>query len=163
MCMVMGCPNSFCKIADARRGDQNEPLSTGCHSIELWCPGEDSNSPRPNGHWHLKPARLPIPPPGHVVSNAQNGRLNHESENSYKRSRVNLFHVPIHGRFMLGVKCLFGDIFLRFAEINLQVNANLPHWDCKEVRHDLRLVMVLQTYSNCSGVRDCRNGTAATI
>ena len=22
--------------------------------------------PRPNGHWHLKPARLPIPPPGHI-------------------------------------------------------------------------------------------------
>ena len=21
--------------------------------------------PRPCGHWHLKPARLPIPPPGH--------------------------------------------------------------------------------------------------
>src|SRR6056297_1580084 len=21
--------------------------------------------PRPNGHWHLKPARLPIPPPRH--------------------------------------------------------------------------------------------------
>ena len=22
--------------------------------------------PRPNGHWHLKPARLPIPPSGHI-------------------------------------------------------------------------------------------------
>ncbi len=29
--------------------------------------------PRPNGHWHLKPARLPIPPPGHAMSDAQNG------------------------------------------------------------------------------------------
>ena len=29
-----------------------------------WCPGEDSNL---HGfhHWYLKPARLPIPPPGH--------------------------------------------------------------------------------------------------
>ena len=24
--------------------------------------------PRPNGHWHLKPARLPIPPPGQLAS-----------------------------------------------------------------------------------------------
>ena len=30
-----------------------------------WCPGEDSNFHDHNGHWHLKPARLPIPPPGH--------------------------------------------------------------------------------------------------
>src|SRR5205823_4828764 len=30
-----------------------------------WCPGEDSNL---HGfhHWYLKPARLPIPPPGHA-------------------------------------------------------------------------------------------------
>ena len=29
----------------------------------VWCPGEDSNL---HGfhHWYLKPARLPIPPPG---------------------------------------------------------------------------------------------------
>ncbi len=29
-----------------------------------WCPGEDSNLHGRNGHWYLKPARLPIPPPG---------------------------------------------------------------------------------------------------
>ena len=33
-----------------------------CFTIE-WCPGRDSNFHGRNGHWHLKPARLPIPPP----------------------------------------------------------------------------------------------------
>jgi hypothetical protein len=28
-----------------------------------WCPGEDSNL-HDLHHWYLKPARLPIPPPG---------------------------------------------------------------------------------------------------
>src|SRR5262249_38089509 len=28
-----------------------------------WCPGEDSNL-HGSLHWYLKPARLPIPPPG---------------------------------------------------------------------------------------------------
>ena len=28
--------------------------------------------PRPNGHWHLKPARLPIPPPGLAIDLAEN-------------------------------------------------------------------------------------------
>ena len=34
------------------------------YSAIFWCPGEDSNL---HGfhHWYLKPARLPIPPPGH--------------------------------------------------------------------------------------------------
>ena len=30
----------------------------------FWCPGEDSNLHGVT-HWYLKPARLPIPPPGH--------------------------------------------------------------------------------------------------
>ncbi len=29
----------------------------------FWCPGEDSNLHGLH-HWYLKPARLPIPPPG---------------------------------------------------------------------------------------------------
>ena len=35
-----------------------------------WCPGEDSNL---HGlrHWYLKPARLPIPPPGHAIGMAR--------------------------------------------------------------------------------------------
>ena len=37
-----------------------------------WCPGEDSNL---HGfhHWYLKPARLPIPPPGHWLLNTGRG------------------------------------------------------------------------------------------
>ena len=31
---------------------------------ENWCPGEDSNL-HELLHWYLKPARLPVPPPGH--------------------------------------------------------------------------------------------------
>jgi hypothetical protein len=36
-------------------------------SWKSWCPGEDSNL---HGfhHWYLKPARLPIPPPGHALT-----------------------------------------------------------------------------------------------
>ena len=33
-------------------------------------PGRRLELPRPLGHWHLKPARLPIPPPGPVSSRA---------------------------------------------------------------------------------------------
>ena len=34
-----------------------------CFSGNIWCPGEDSNLHGLH-HWYLKPARLPIPPPG---------------------------------------------------------------------------------------------------
>src|SRR4051794_19707767 len=39
------------------------PALQGKALEERWCPGEDSNL---HGfhHWYLKPARLPIPPPG---------------------------------------------------------------------------------------------------
>src|SRR5579871_6985177 len=30
---------------------------------QMWCPGEDSNL-HELLHWYLKPARLPVPPPG---------------------------------------------------------------------------------------------------
>jgi hypothetical protein len=44
-----------------------------------WCPGEDSNL-HGSLHWYLKPARLPVPPPGlergatHVVRPARRRR-----------------------------------------------------------------------------------------
>jgi hypothetical protein len=45
------------------------PASGWIYSIfERWCPGEDSNL-HELLHWYLKPARLPVPPPG------QGGRL----------------------------------------------------------------------------------------
>ena len=34
------------------------------HGHGQWCPGKDFEPSRPLSHWHLKPARLPIPPPG---------------------------------------------------------------------------------------------------
>jgi hypothetical protein len=39
------------------------PDCLGRSESYIWCPGEDSNL---HGfhHWYLKPARLPIPPPG---------------------------------------------------------------------------------------------------
>src|SRR5215469_14274595 len=39
------------------------PQATDADLVFSWCPGEDSNL---HGfhHWYLKPARLPIPPPG---------------------------------------------------------------------------------------------------
>ena len=67
--------------------------------------------PRPNGHWHLKPARLPIPPPGHAVSNAQNGRLNQKVRIATNADVSNLFRGHISAG-MLGVKCLLDDICL---------------------------------------------------
>src|SRR5258707_9832229 len=32
-------------------------------NVDGWCPGEDSNL-HELLHWYLKPARLPVPPPG---------------------------------------------------------------------------------------------------
>ena len=57
--------------------------------------------PRPNGHWHLKPARLPIPPPGHAMSDAQNGRLKHRARIATNAGVSNLFRV-----LLLSESCL---------------------------------------------------------
>ena len=42
---------------------KGEPVRNKWEYLITWCPGEDSNL---HGfrHWYLKPARLPIPPPG---------------------------------------------------------------------------------------------------
>ena len=40
------------------------PVRGSFYSVfERWCPGEDSNL-HELLHWYLKPARLPVPPPG---------------------------------------------------------------------------------------------------
>ena len=61
----------------------------------IWCPGEDSNFHDHNGHWHLKPARLPIPPPGLVLRmQCLNGKCTFaaiRAENTDKRLAVNPF------------------------------------------------------------------------
>ena len=47
---------------------QCQPYACRCDGVRrtekgAWCPGEDSNL-QGSLHWYLKPARLPIPPPG---------------------------------------------------------------------------------------------------
>ena len=59
--------------------------------------------PRPNGHWHLKPARLPIPPPGHAMRSAQNGRLIHTERIATNARVSNLFRVSLITRFTVDV------------------------------------------------------------
>jgi len=60
-----------------------------------WCPGEDSNFHDRNGHWHLKPARLPIPPPG--LAKGQMPSFRHfpasamKAQHNYNRLSVNPF------------------------------------------------------------------------
>ena len=71
--------------------------------------------PRPNGHWHLKPARLPIPPPGHAMSDAQNGRLKQRVRIAANADVSNLFRVPIVNRIYVGCRVLFDDMFLYFS------------------------------------------------
>ena len=93
--------------------------------------------PRPNGHWHLKPARLPIPPPGHAMSSAQNGRLNHSVRIATNAQVSNLFHVslPPDLRQMLSVYWVTcRDIFL---EIHDRAKANVLSEDCKGARHGI--------------------------
>ena len=70
--------------------------------------------PRPNGHWHLKPARLPIPPPGHAMSDAQNGRLRPMVRIATNDGVSNLFRCPVAIRFLLDLRSLFDDLCLYF-------------------------------------------------
>ena len=54
-------PNS---IFSGSASGRNAPMMTELRrSLSRWCPGEDSNLHGVT-HWYLKPARLPIPPPG---------------------------------------------------------------------------------------------------
>ena len=69
------------------------------HSVVV--PRRRLELPRPNGHWHLKPARLPIPPPGHVVSDAQNGRLNHGARIA-TNADVSTFSVSLSRQIYIG-------------------------------------------------------------
>jgi hypothetical protein len=72
-CTRLGASNQTCRWATQ---DGARAVSFGSDRIKAadrrggrrskWCPGEDSNL---HGfhHWYLKPARLPIPPPGHAT------------------------------------------------------------------------------------------------
>ena len=53
------------QVTDPGRGSGGSgPIRGSFYSVfERWCPGEDSNL-HELLHWYLKPARLPVPPPG---------------------------------------------------------------------------------------------------
>ena len=93
--------------------------------------------PRPNGHWHLKPARLPIPPPGHAMSDAQNGRLKHRVRIATNAGVSNLFRVILSTELCWMYRTYSMTCFYIFLQIYFQAKANLRCWDCKEVSHDL--------------------------
>src|SRR5438045_3709599 len=64
--MVIVSPAEAAEVSDSdvRKSSQQLLIRTSESDGHLvWCPGEDSNL---HGlrHWYLKPARLPIPPPG---------------------------------------------------------------------------------------------------
>ncbi len=52
-----------CPGLPLRDGQQKHSNLRTHHPKKRWCPGEDSNLHGVT-HWYLKPARLPIPPPG---------------------------------------------------------------------------------------------------
>src|SRR6185312_538297 len=60
-----------------------------------WCPGEDSNL---HGfhHWYLKPARLPIPPPGHGATDKGRpfGLSTPRPRNLYTAQRPSCIRLP---------------------------------------------------------------------
>ena len=54
--------------------------------------------PRPNGHWHLKPARLPIPPPGLAIDLAENRSLSDGVRIATNDGVSNLFNGLMTGK-----------------------------------------------------------------
>ena len=113
MCMVMGCPNGFRKLNP--RATVSELAGIGIMlKRTVVVPRRRLELPRPNGHWHLKPARLPIPPPGHAMRSAQNGRLDHTVRIATNAGVSNLFRVSFSTElcWMCGAK--LGNVFSFF-------------------------------------------------
>jgi hypothetical protein len=55
----MKLENDALKLPITQMDGKSRPFS-----LNLWCPGEDSNL-HARRHYPLKIARLPVPPPGH--------------------------------------------------------------------------------------------------
>ena len=85
--------------------------------------------PRPNGHWHLKPARLPIPPPGLAIDLEE------------YRSLSDGVRIATND----GVSNLFNDLMARKCDfhsrcqmpVTIYFIGNWHWWDCKAGRHAL--------------------------
>ena len=85
--------------------------------------------PRPKGHWHLKPARLPIPPPGLAVDLAKNRYLNAGVRITTNNGVSNFFNG------LMATKCGFYCLHLMLVKIYFM--GNWHWWDCKAGKHDL--------------------------
>ena len=85
--------------------------------------------PRPNGHWHLKPARLPIPPPGLAIDLAKNRSLSDRVRIATNNGVSNLFNG------LVARKCGFYCRHKMLAKIYFM--GNWHWWDCKVGRHNL--------------------------
>ena len=85
--------------------------------------------PRPNGHWHLKPARLPIPPPGLAIDLAKNRTLHDGVRIATNNGVSNLFNG------LMARKCSF---YCRHQMlVKIYFIRNWHWWDCKAGKHDL--------------------------
>ena len=85
--------------------------------------------PRPNGHWHLKPARLPIPPPGLAIDLAKNRSLSDGVRIATNDGVSNLFNG------LMARKCGFYCRHQMLVKIYFM--GNWHWWDCKAGKHDL--------------------------
>ena len=63
--------------------------------------------PRPKGHWHLKPARLPIPPPGLAVDLVENRSMYESVRIATNDGVSNLFNglMRENAAFICVIKC----------------------------------------------------------
>ena len=85
--------------------------------------------PRPNGHWHLKPARLPIPPPGLDIDLAKNRSLPGSVRIATNNGVSNLFNG------LMARKCSFYCRHQMLVKIYFM--GNWHWWHCKAGKHDL--------------------------
>ena len=115
-----------------------------CQERALWCekpvngreaikmamvPRRRLELPRPNGHWHLKPARLPIPPPGLAIDLAKNRSLTAGVRITTNNGVSNLFNG------LMARKCGF---YCRHQMlVKIYFVGNWHWWDCKAGKHDL--------------------------
>ena len=107
-----------------------EQASNGRGAIKMaMVPRRRLELPRPNGHWHLKPARLPIPPPGLAIDLAENRSLSDGVRIATNDFVSNLFNGLIARKYGFHWRCQ--------TPVTIYFMGNWLWWDCKEGRHDL--------------------------